>query len=406
MKKRRWFCLVVVAAVIAVSGPASARTNRSHRKSTGHAAHRYAPRVVVPARITPPPEPPQGPYVSALLIDSASGTVLFSKSAEESRPPASMVKMMVALLTFEAIERGDVKLDQLVPISVAASRTGGSGVMLKGGERLPLEDLVRAMLVASANGACVAIAETIAGSQLAMIERMNARARELGMTGTQYRTVNGLPPPRGKVLPDMTSAQDQAILARKLLEHSIVLRYSSEPTMSIRNGTVVLRNTNHLVGHMDGADGLKTGYFRKAGFNITATASRDGLRLLAVVMGCPTLQSRFQVAQELMEWGFANFARLNVVDAGEPLSVEVKVADGASETVRPIAADHVSYIVRKGQAQDLHVTFQIPSVISAPIAKHQALGEVVVRDRDQVVGVVPAVSPIDINRAERGAYMH
>jgi D-alanyl-D-alanine carboxypeptidase len=107
-----------------------------------------------------------------------------------------------------------------------------------------------------------------------------------------------------------------------------------------------------------------------------------------------------------MEWGFANFARLNVVDAGEPLSVEVKVADGASETVRPIAADHVSYIVRKGQAQDLHVTFQIPSVISAPIAKHQALGEVVVRDRDQVVGVVPAVSPIDINRAERGAYMH
>jgi len=317
-----------------------------------------------------------------------------------------MVKMMVALLTFEAIERDDVKLDQLVPISVAASRTGGSGVMLKAGERLPLEDLVRAMLVASANGACVAIAETIAGSQLAMIERMNKRARELGMTETQYRTVNGLPPPRGKALPDMTSAQDQALLARKLLEHPAVLRYSSEPVMSIRNGTVVLRNTNHLVGHMDGADGLKTGYFRKAGFNLTATASREGLRLIAVVMGCPTLQARFQVAQELMEWGFANFAKLNVVDAGEPLSVEVKVADGSSDTVRPIAASEVSYVVRKGQAQDLHVTFQIPSEISAPVAKHQSLGEVVVRDRDQVVGVVSAVSPIDINRAERGAYTH
>jgi len=404
MNKRSWLCLVVVVAVVlAGAAPASARQKHHKRRA---AKHHYLPRVVVPSRMIPPAEPPQGPYASALLVDSVGGKVLFARSAEDPRPPASMVKMMVALLTFEALERGDVRLDQMVPISLAASRTGGSGVMLKAGERLPLDDLVRAMLVASANGACVAIAEAVAGSQLAMIERMNGRARQLGMSETQYRTVNGLPPRRGKGLPDMTSANDQAILARKLLEHPSVLRYSAEPVMSIRNGTVKLRNTNHLVGHMDGADGLKTGYYRQAGFNLTATASRDGLRLIAVVMGCPTLQARFQVAQQLMEWGFANFARLNLVGAGEPLSVEVRVANGSRESVRPVAAENLSYVVRKGEAKDLHVTFQLPTVVSAPVAKDQALGEIIVHDQSRVVDVIPAVSPVDIGAERYGTQTH
>jgi len=406
MNKRSWLCLVVVVAVmLAGANPASARQIKKHHKKRA-AVHRYLPRVVVPARMTPPAEPPAGPYASALLVDSTGGKILFAKSAEDPRPPASMVKMMVALLTFEALERGDVRLDQMVPISLAASRTGGSGVMLKAGERLPLEDLVKAMLIASANGACVAIAEAIAGSQLSMIERMNARARELGMNETQYRTVNGLPPRTGKGLPDMTSANDQAILARKLLEHPAVLRYSSEEYMSIRNGTVRLRNTNHLVGHMDGADGLKTGYYRKAGFNLTATASRDGLRLVAVVMGCPTLQSRFLVAQQLMEWGFANFTKLNLVEAGEPLSAEVRVANGSRETVHPVAREDVSYVVRKGQTDNLHVTFQLPPVVPAPVAKDQALGEIIVRDEQRIVDVIPAVSPVAIGTERFGTRAH
>ncbi len=406
MNKRSWLCLVVVVAVaLAGSAPASARQRQKHHKRRA-ATHHYLPRVVVPSRMIPPAQPPDGPYASALLIDSTGGKILFAKSAEDPRPPASMVKMMMALLTFEALERGDVRLDQMVSISVAASRTGGSGVMLKAGERLPLEDLVKAMIIASANGACVALAETIAGSQLAMIERMNARARELGMNETQYRTVNGLPPQRGKGLPDMTSANDQAILARKLLEHPAVLRYSAEEYMSIRNGTVRIKNTNHLVGHMDGADGLKTGYFRKAGFNLTATASRDGLRLIAVVMGCPTLQARFLVAQQLMEWGFANFAKLNVVGAGEPLSVEVRVANGSRDSIRPVAAQNVSYVVRKGQSENLHVTFQLPTVVTAPVAKDQALGEIIVRDEQRIVDVIPAVSPVEIGRERYGTQTH
>jgi D-alanyl-D-alanine carboxypeptidase (penicillin-binding protein 5/6) len=225
------------------------------------------------------------------------------------------------------------------------------------------------MLVASANGASVAIADAIAGSEPAMISRMNQRARELGMTETTYRTVNGLPPRRGKGVPDITSANDLAILARKLLDQHEVLRYSAHPFVAIRNGKVFLRNTNHLVGHMDGADGLKTGYFRRAGFNLTATASRDGMRLVAVVLGCPTLQSRFLVAQQMLEWGFGHFSKLNVVEAGQPLAVEVK---------------------------DLRVTFQLPTVVPAPVALHQELGEIIVRDQDKLLGVIPAVSPVGV----------
>jgi D-alanyl-D-alanine carboxypeptidase (penicillin-binding protein 5/6) len=332
-----------------------------------------------------------------LLIDADSGRVLFAKDPTDPRPPASMVKMMTALLAFESLERGDIHLNDPVTISLAASRTGGSGVFLKAGERLPFEDLLKAMLVASANGASVAIADAIAGSQLAMISRMNERARELGMSETTYRTVNGLPPRRGKGIPDMTSANDLSILARKLLEHPQVLRYSAQPLVPIRGGTVLIRNTNHLVGHMEGADGLKTGYYHQAGFNLTATASRDGLRLIAVVLGCPTLQSRFLLAQQLMEWGFAHFSKLKVVEAGEPLSFDVKVANGSTDHIRPIAAQSITYVVRNDEKNDLHVTFQLPAMVSAPIAKDQELGEIIVRDpQQQVLGVIPAVSPIDV----------
>jgi D-alanyl-D-alanine carboxypeptidase (penicillin-binding protein 5/6) len=392
--KRGWVCMLVVAVVVGQSSFAFARSKRSHRPAAKRPATGSS---YLPERLaSPPATPPEGPYASALLIDYDSGRVLFAKDPTDLRPPASMVKMMTALLAFEALERGDVHLDDLVVISPAASRTGGSGVSLKAGEKLPFEDLLKAMLVASANGASVAIADAIAGGQQTMILRMNARAKELGMTETIYRTVNGLPPSRGKGNPDMTSANDLAILARKLLEQHDVLRYSAHAFVPIRNGKLLLRNTNHLVGHMDGADGLKTGYFRRAGFNLTATASRDGMRLIAVVLGCPTLQSRFRLAQELLEWGFAHYSKLNVVQAGQPLSFEVKVANGATESIRPIAAQSLTYVVSNEEKQDLRVTFQLPATVAAPVAAHQELGEIIVRDQDKLLGVIPAVSPVGV----------
>jgi D-alanyl-D-alanine carboxypeptidase (penicillin-binding protein 5/6) len=385
--------MLVVAVVAGLASPAFGRQKRAHRP-VAKERHRATP---APLRLAAPPEtPPEGPYASALLIDADSGRVLFAKDPTDLRPPASMVKMMVALLAFEALARGDIHLDDPVLISRAASRTGGSGVMLKAGEKLPFEDLLKAMLVASANGASVAIADALAGGEPAMVSRMNRRARELGMTETTYRTVSGLPPRRGKGVPDITSANDLAVLARKLLDQHDVLRYSAHPFVSIRKGKVRLRNTNHLVGHMNGVDGLKTGYFRRAGFNLTATASRDGLRLVAIVLGCPTLHARFQVAQQLMEWGFAHFSKLNVVEAGQPLSVEVKIANGAAESVRPVAAQSLTYVVSKDERKDLRVTFQLPTTVDAPVAVHQELGEIIVRDQDKLLGVIPAISPIEV----------
>lgn len=307
-----------------------------------------------------------------------------------------MVKMMTALIALEALRAGEIRLDQPVRVSEAASHTGGSRVFLTSGEVLPFDELLTAMLIASANDASVAVAETVAGSTEEMVARMNRRARELGMTDTIYHSVNGLPPRKRRGLPDMTSASDLAILARKLLEFPEVLHYSAQSEAPFRNGTVRLHNTNHLVGRMPDVDGLKTGYYRRAGFNLTATAARDGMRLVAIVLGCPTLRSRFMLAGDLLEWGFANFSKLEIVRAGEPLSVEVAVANGASPTVRPVAAEGVSMLIRKGERRDLQVRLQMPSVIAAPIAKDQLLGEIIIHDADRIFDVVPAVSPLDV----------
>src|SRR5262249_21182272 len=160
------------------------------------------------------------------------------------------------------------------------------------------------------------------------------------------------PPRRGKGVPDMTSANDLSILARELLEHTQILRYSAQPLVPIRGGGLLIRNTNHLLGHMEGADGPQTGHLPPAGFHPTATGSRDSLRLIAVVLGCPTLQSRFLLAQQLMEWGFAHFSKLKVVEAGEPLSFDVKVANGSTDHVRPVAAHSVTYVVRNDEKND------------------------------------------------------
>jgi serine-type D-Ala-D-Ala carboxypeptidase (penicillin-binding protein 5/6) len=389
MTRRGWVGLAMAVVILTIVQPADARRGR-------RVARRTPPQPMVPAARCAPGDA-AGPYTSALLVDAETGRVLFEQDAFEARRPASMVKMMNALVTMEAIERGDIALDKPIVVSREASRTGGSGALLRAGEVLTLEDLFKAMMVVSSNGASVAIAEAVAGSTDAMVVRMNQRAREIGMTQTVYHTVNGLPPARNADwLPDMSSANDQAILARKLLEHPQILHYSAEPVVRFRNGRVVLRNTNHLVGRMEGVDGMKTGYYRLAGFNLTTTASRHGMRLVSVVMGCPTLRDRFRVSQQLLEWGFAHYSKVELVHAGEPLAVEIQVQNGTQPVLRPVAADGMSALVRNGDPTDLRLSFQVPSVVTAPVTKDQPLGEIIVRDARGVVDVIPAVSPTDV----------
>jgi D-alanyl-D-alanine carboxypeptidase (penicillin-binding protein 5/6) len=393
----KWVRVLVVAGVvgaIAVPVEAAARqTRRPIQVAKASATRRAAVRA--PAKRV---DPFSGPFRAALLIEADTGRVLFEKNAELAWPPASMVKMMVALLAFEAIRADEIGLDTPVRISATAARTSGSRVYLRPGEIFPLKQLLQAMMVASANDAAIAVAEAVGGSRDAMIGRMNLRARELGMLRTVYRSVNGLPPVRGGKA-DTTTAGDLAILARKLVEYPELLGYSSLATVPFRKGKVRLRNTNHLVGKVAGVDGLKTGYYRIAGFNLTATANRDGMRLITVVLGCPNLRCRFEATEGLIEWGYANYSKMAVVRAGEPLSVEIQVANGTTAALRPVAAETSTYLVRKDEIGSLEVRFQMPSVVTAPVSKNQPLGEIIIRNSQGVLDVVPAISPSEVGSA-------
>jgi D-alanyl-D-alanine carboxypeptidase (penicillin-binding protein 5/6) len=305
--------------------------------------------------------------------------------------------MMVALLTLEAIERSKLSLVTSILISKRAGNEGGRTVHLRPGEQLPLEELLQAMMVTSANDAAVAIAEHLYGSVEACVAAMNQRAQQLGMHDTSYRTPNGLPLKDGTP-PDISSAADQAILARALAKHHLLLEWTSLNRVPFREGRTSLPNTNRLVGQVPGVDGLKTGFTLKARYNLVTTAQRGSLRLIAVVLGGRSSGLRFHTAANLLEWGFTNYTRMNVIKSGKPLG-KVRIEQGSVSTLQPIAAKDASLLLRKEDIEDLKIVFQFPSVILAPIARDQVLGQVVVRNNDRTVAIIPAVSPRDIPRA-------
>jgi D-alanyl-D-alanine carboxypeptidase (penicillin-binding protein 5/6) len=306
--------------------------------------------------------------------------------------------MMVALLTLEAVERREASLHDLVVISRRASEAKGRTIRLRPGEEFPVEELLQAMMVTSANDAAVALAEHLKGSVEACVIAMNKRAQQLGMQDTIFRTPNGLPPSDGSQ-PDLSSAADLAILGRTLAKHPLLLQWTSLNRIPFREGRILLPNTNHLVGRVPGVDGLKTGFTVKARYNLVTTAQRGSLRLIAIVLGGQSSGLRFHTAENLLEWGFAHFTRMNVIEGGQPLGTEVRVEQGSISTLQPVAASAASLLVRKGAAEDVHVVLQVPSVIAAPITRDQVLGHVVVRNNDQTIAVIPAVSPWDIPRA-------
>lgn len=383
---------------IARSSKSRSRSRRSSKRTTRKIAPKSSFQTSPESFSKPiPPLPPTGTFAAALLVEAETGEILFALNDHREWPTASLAKMMAALLTFEAMERGELSLSTSIRISKRASREGGRSIHLRSGEEFPLEELLRAMMVTSANDAAIAIAEHLYGSVEACVEAMNRRARQLGMYDTLYRTPNGLPLPDGTP-PDVSSAADQAILARTLAKHSLLLEWTSLNRVPFREGRTSLPNTNHLVGQVPGVDGLKTGFTAKARFNLVTTAQRGALRLIAVVLGGRSSRIRFHTAANLLEWGFTNFTRMNVIKSGKPLG-EVRIEKGSSSTFQPIAARGASLLVRKEDIEDVKIVLQLPSIISAPIVRDQIVGQVVVRNNDQTLAIIPAVSPQDIPRA-------
>ena len=277
----------------------------------------------------------RSPYLGAIVVDASSGRVLFDQGADVKGYPASVLKLMDLLIILEKIERHEVSLQDQVPVSAKASKTGGSQVWLAEKESFSLDDMLYALMVQSANDAAVALAEKVAGSTDAFIDLMNRKAKELGMNSTVFHSVHGLPPAPGQEH-DVTTARDLSILCRELLKHSDTLRYTSTRERPFRpnagSKTVVMRTHNHLLGHVEGCDGLKTGYIAQAGFSIAVTASRNHQRVVVVVLDSTDLKTRDSNAASLVAKGFSALAVATAPSTAAPISQNARSSSAAGNS--------------------------------------------------------------------------
>ena len=341
------------------------------------------------------PYAPAEPYRAALLADLESGEVLFAEHERLRWPPASMVKMMTALVALDAVSAGRASLGDAVRVSAWASRMGGSQVYLKEGEIFPLGDLLAALLIQSANDAAVAVAEHVAGSIGAFVERMNGRARELGLADTEFHSVHGLPPDRGQA-PDLSSARDLARLARALLRYPEARRWVTTREAGFRRGAFRMRSTNRLLWKVEGATGVKTGYFRAAGFGVTGTARRRGLELVAVVLGAARRGGCFDHAAGLLERGFAEYRLVAPARAGEAVGPSIRIAGGSIARLRAVAAADLRLLLPRPRAAGAAVEVHLPAQLPAPVRRGDRVGEIVVRRGTETLGRIDLVAPRDV----------
>lgn len=325
-----------------------------------------------------------GPEVNAraaLLMEKSTGQVLYEANAHAPLELASVTKVMTMLLIMEALDAGTITKETMVPVSATAAGMGGSQVYMEEGEEFSVHDMLKAIAVASGNDACVAMAEYLAGSESAFVEKMNARAAELGMTNTTFRNACGL-----DTEGHLSTARDVAVLSRYLLNTCPeLLHYTGIWTDSLRNGQTQLVNTNKLLRRYSGITGLKTGTTSGAGVCISASATRDGLTLIAVVLGSPSSADRFHSATTLLDYGFANYAAAPLPTLPErPLALAVK---GSAEDSVPLdyAALPETILIEKGTASALRAELTLPEALEAPVEKGRTVGKVSIFQDDTLL---------------------
>ncbi|HUN57345.1 MAG TPA: D-alanyl-D-alanine carboxypeptidase family protein [Candidatus Binataceae bacterium] len=377
VKFNRFGILLLAGSIIATFAPRALAVKSYHyRHYHRHSTTHYV--VVTPRH-------------AALVEDADTGRVLYSENPTLAWPPASMAKMMLLLVAEDQIQAGRFSYNTPVRVSFRSATTGGSRLGLREGQVYPLGELMKAALIRSANDAAVAVAETVGGSYDGCVRMMNAKAASLGMTSTHYETIDGLPPTPGHDV-DVTDALDLATLARAIIHTTNLLAWSGMETAMFDGGVAILHNTNHLVGHLDGCDGLKTGFTMQAGFNLTATAKRGDMRLISVVLGTPSNWARFSQSATLLNWGFENFTKVELLKRGEPLPVHVQVAQG--ETIQPIAQNDIALVLRKDEVAGLKLAYNIPPTISRPVPPGTPLGQVTVMEGGDVLARSDAISPL------------
>ena len=316
---------------------------------------------------------------SAVLMDAETGIVLYTKNASEALPPASVTKIMTLLLVAEAIEKESISLVDRVLVSANAASMGGSQIFIKEGEEFTVEELLKSTVIASANDAAVALAETVAGSESAFVNLMNERAKELGMTNTTFENATGLD---DTATNHVTSAYDIALMSRELLKYKTVTDYSNIWQDNIRNGEFILTNTNRLVRYYDGCTGLKTGSTDKAGFCVSATAKRDGMHLIAVVMGANTRNERNNAARAMLDFGFANYA---LYSEPEYELENVDVIKGVKDEVA-VYSKAFAKLINKADKKGIEKEYSIPDSICAPLKTGDVIGKVVYKLNGEIIG--------------------
>ncbi len=338
---------------------------------------------------------------AAVLMDASTGEVLYSFNENEKLYPASVTKIMPLLLFMEAIDNGKIALTDTVTTSPTAASKGGSQIWLKEGEQMTVDELLRATAIASANDACTALGEHIAGSEVGFVKMMNDRAKELGMNNTNFVNCSGLD---DDTTEHLTTAYDIALMSKELLSHERIKTYTTVWMDSLRNGETQLVNTNKLVRFYSGTTGLKTGTTSKAGHCLSASAERDGLHLIAVVMGAGNSTDRFEGAKAMLNWGFANFETVTPqIDSS--LFGEVKILRGVEESIRPIITGVRPITLKAGDKSQLKTEISLSESVEAPVEKNQTLGTVILKIADKEIVRYNLVSENFVEKTNIGHIM-
>lgn len=331
---------------------------------------------------------------SAMLVEAATGTVIFEKDADSRRQVASLTKLMTILLTFEELEAGRIRLEDQVTVSQTAAGQIGSQALLDANATYSVDELLKSTIVASANDSACALAEHIAGTEEAFVAQMNERAAELGMTDTLYKNCTGLP------MDGMyTTARDVALLSCEMAKHEAYHSYASiwMDTLKHANDRVTdLTNTNRLVRFYEGCDGFKTGSADVSKYCLSATAQKNGLRLIAVVLGSDKSQTRFNEARAMLDYGFASYKRVQILKTGELLGKYAKVKLGSAEQVEAAVGSGLSMLLKIGQEKQLSLEVELPEEVQAPVMEGDTLGVVRVLLNGKVIAKLPAVAASEV----------
>ena len=332
---------------------------------------------------------------SAILMEAATGTVLYEKNAHERLAPASVTKVMTLLLVMEALENGRISWDDTVTASEFAAGKGGSQVYLEAGEQMTMDEMLKSVVVSSANDCATALAEHIAGSEAAFVSMMNSRAAELGMEHTHFVNCTGLDD-EPNASEHLTCAYDIAVMSRELLKYDDIRKYTTIWMDTVRNGEFGLSNTNKLVRFYQGTTGLKTGYTSSAGHCLSASAMRDGVEYVAVVLHCSSSAERFQSAKQLMDYGFANYTLLQP-EPGEDIP-PVPVTLGTEQEIVPVPEDNAPLLIEKSKKNGITTQVEVAEGVTAPVEAGQRLGTLTVKSNGELLASIPLVAPQSVPR--------